>query len=127
MKAIGSFLLLMCFPVNAEILATYTDIESYETATIRLGRVPIYSDFQRKTMIVASLTEPTVIVPPVIDPGFFSRTSRQQMNGCLNRWHNQLNASETTTVLNSISAMLGDKVIINNCIEDIGEIIKATE
>ena len=109
--------------------------EIQDTAATPGGPIVIsrFGTTEPETPVIVEPEPPTIDPKPVSPPAevivvdYFSRTSRQQMNGCLDRWNNQLNASEITTVLNSISAMFDDKEIINNCIEDIRAVIKAQQ
>ena len=130
MKIIYGLFLLFCSSVNAEIITTYTDIESYEAASARIGHPASVSDLQHYEMIVSQ----EVVGGPIIisrggtvtEPGLFSRTRKAQMYGCLTRWANQVNGG-TEQVLNSMAAMINDKSLINYCIEDIKALIKATQ
>jgi len=133
------FLSALITSANAEVIATYQDIESYEDAEQRLGRAPEIGEFERYDfevsqaqpggqIVIAQVDSSDPIVPePEPEPSLFDRTSRAQMLGCLQRWDNQLNAQEMTTVLNSLSSMLSDKETINYCIEDIRAIVQAVE
>ena len=77
------------------------------------------------------VTGDIVPVEPEPEPepvsGLFDRTSKAQMMGCLTRWDNQLNAAGFSTVLNSLSSMFDDKEVINNCIEDIREVVRVAQ
>lgn len=67
--------------------------------------------------------------PPIEDQpetGLFARTSKQQMYGCLTRVYNQTN-SPWKSALNSFISQRDDVELINNCIEDIREVIRVAE
>jgi len=135
----AAFLSALITSANAEIIATYQDIESYEAAQQRLGRAPEIGEFERYDfevsqaqpggqIIIAQVDASDPIEPePEPEPSLFDRTSRAQMLGCLQRWDNQLNSGSVTTVLNSLSSMFDDKETINYCIEDIRAIVQAAE